>query len=186
VVKNNVKFKPIVLIFIVAIIGFFVSGIPFRIFAKLSVGDEYKNIYAEYENMNQDINLKSLYEENQDYLIKKVNELNIDREILQEEIISELIGISRKNNIELSSIKFSEAMPILSDDTGISMKVTVDFDSEFNKVLKFVDDVKNSCMLVSVEDISVLTIESGVHAAVNILFYALPMNILVQGHETVV
>jgi len=175
VVKNNVKFKPIVLIFIVAIIGFFVSGIPFRVFAKLSVGDEYKNIYAEYENMNQDINLKSLYEENQEYLIKKVNELNIDTEILQDGIINELNNISRKNNIELNSVKFSEVMPILSDNSGLCMKVTVDFDSDFNDMLNFVDDVKKSKTIISIPDISILTIKNTVHVSLNLMFYALPM-----------
>ena len=184
--KNSIKLRPLVFIIIITIIAFFTSGIPFVVYAKLSVGDEYRNMYSEYENMNQDINMRSLYEENQNYLIKKVNELNIDREILQERIINELISISRKHNIELSSIKFSEAMPILFDNTGACMKATVDLDSDLNKVLKFVDDVKDSGSMVSVSEISVLTIESGVHATVNILYYALPLNILVQGHETVV
>lgn len=145
-------------------------------FTKFSVGGEYKNIYSQYENMNQDINMKSIYEEKQNILIKKVNELNIDTEILQDEIINELGNISRKNNIELNSVKFSEVMPIISDNTGLYMKVTVDFDSDFNDMLNFVDDVKNSEMITSVTDISVLMIENNkVHILLNLMFYALPM-----------
>lgn len=154
----------------------FALGIPFKVFAKISERDEYKNIYSEYENMYQDISMKSIYEKNQSILFKKVNELNIDNEILQDGIINELSCISRRNNIELNSIKFSEAMLILSDNTGISMKVTVDFDSDFNDMLNFVDDVKNSETIISVTDISISMIENNkVHVSVNIMFYALPM-----------
>jgi hypothetical protein len=55
------------------------------------------------------------------------------------------------------------------------MKVTAEFDSELNEMLSFVEDVKNSRLMISVEDISALTIENGIHASVNLIVYALPM-----------
>lgn len=125
--------------------------------------------------MIHNINMESIYEENHNNLLKKINNLNIDNEILQDEIISELNHIAEENNIELSSIKFSEAMPVLTDNNALCMKVTVEFDSEFINMLKFVDDVKNSATIVSVTDISVLTIENKVHVLLNLLYYALPM-----------
>ena len=173
--NNNFKYKPLIFIAVIAIIAFFASGIPFGLFSKLSAANEYNNIYREYENMNQNINMKSIYEENQNNLLKKINDLNIDTEILQDEIINELNYIAKKNNIELGSIKFSEAMPVLTDNTALCMKVTVDFDSELNNMLKFVDDVKNSETAISVTDISILTSESKVHVSLNVMYYSLPM-----------
>ncbi len=184
--KNIIKFKPLIFLILIAAVGLFASGIFSKISAALSVGDEYRNIYHEYENMNQDIRMKSMYEENQDCLIRKANELNIDTEILHDEIINELSIVSKKNNIELSIIKFSEAMPCLTDNRGICMKVTVEFDSGFDDMLEFVDDVKDSKKMVSLTDISVLTLESGVQARVNLMFYALPMNYPVQAYEQLV
>lgn len=184
--KSNFKFKPIIFLILIAIISLFASGTFSKIFSALSVDDEYRNIYYEYENMNQNINMKSMYEENQDYLLRKANELNINTEILHDEIINELSIISKRNDIELNIIKFSEAMPCLTDNTGICMKVTVEFDSDFDDMLEFVDDVKGSETMVSVMDISVLTIGEGVHSSLNLMFYALPMIIRVESYEQVV
>ncbi len=167
--------KPLIFTAVIAIMAFFASGIPFSLFSKLSAENEYNNIYTEYKNMNQNINMKGIYEESQINLLKKINDLNIDIEILQDEIIIELSHIAGKNNIELSSIKFSEAMPVLADNTALCMKVTVEYDSEFNNMLKFIDDIKNSETIISVTDISVLTSENKVHVSLNLLYYALPM-----------
>jgi hypothetical protein len=173
---NNIfKYKSLVFIAVIALIVFIASGIPFSLFSKLFAEKEYNNIYMEYENMNQNINMKGIYEESQNNLLKKINDLNIDTEILQDEIIIELSHISGKNNIELSSIKFSEAIPVLTDNTALCMKVTVEFNSELNNMLKFIDDVKNSETIISVADISVLTSENKAHVSLNLLYYALPM-----------
>lgn len=66
-------------------------------------------------------------------------------------------------------------MPVLSENTGLCMKVTVDFDSDFNDMLNFVDDIKKSKTIISIPDISILTIENMVHVSLNLMFYALPM-----------
>ena len=174
IVKNNIKLKTLIFVIIIVLIVFFVKA-PCGMVPNLSVGDEYKDVYSQFENMSNDINMKSIYEEKQNILIKKVNGLNIDTEILQDEIINELNNISRKNNIELNSVKFSEVMPILSDNSGLCMKVTVDFDSDFNDMLNFVDDVKKSKTIISIPDISILTIKNTVHVSLNLMFYALPM-----------
>lgn len=184
--KNIIKFKPLIFLILIATIGLFASGIFSKISAAFSAGDEYRNIYYEYENMNQDIKMKSMYEENQGCLLKKANELNINTEILHDEIINELSIISRENDIELSIIKFSEVMPCLTDNRGTCMKVTVEFDSGFDDMLEFVDDVKDSESMISITDISVLTLESGVHVRVNLMFYGLPMNYPVQAYEQLV
>jgi Tfp pilus assembly protein PilO len=173
-VKNNIKLKALIFVITIVLIVYFAKA-PYGMFANLSIRDEYKDVYSQYENMSKDINMKSIYEEKQSILIKKVNELNIDTEILQDGIINELNNISRKNSIELNSVKFSEVMPILSDNSGLCMKVTVDFDSDFNDMLNFVDDVKKSKTIISIPDISILTIKNTVHVSLNLMFYALPM-----------
>lgn len=156
-------------------IVFMITLDPFNLSPRLSVGHAYGNIYYEYENMNMDIKMKDKHEEYKNNLLRKVNELNIDTEILHDEIINALNEISKKNNIELSTIKFSEIKTCLSDEAGICMKVTVEFDSELNNMLTFTDDVKNSELMISIEDVSALTIEKGVHASVNLIVYALPL-----------
>ncbi len=190
--KNKFKFKPVILIVLIVFIitAFFATGAPYRAFAKLSVKDEYKDVYSEYENMSRILDMKDVYEDDKSCLFEKINELNIDAEILQDEIINELDRISSKNNIELSCVKFSEVMPVFAhnstlseesallqnENTAVCMKVTVDFDSDFNDMLLFVDDIKNCETLISVTDIKVLTSEGKVHVSVNLMFYALPMN----------
>ena len=173
--KKSLKNKPLIYVIVIAILVLLISLNPFNLPSNLSVGHAYGNIYHEYEKMNTDIKMKDMYEENKNNLLNKVNKLNINTEILHDEIITVLNTISRKNNIELNTIKFSELMPCLSDKAGICMKVTAEFDSELNEMLSFVEDVKNSRLMISVEDISALTIENGIHASVNLIVYALPM-----------
>ncbi|NLK89940.1 MAG: hypothetical protein GX276_07375 [Clostridiaceae bacterium] len=173
--KKSFKHKPLIYIVFIGIIVFMITLDPFNLSSTLSVGHAYGNIYYEYENMNMDIKMKDKHEEYKNNLLKKVNEFNIDTEIFHDEIINELNAISKRNRIELSSIKFSEIMPCLSDKAGICMKVTTEFDSELNDMLNFTDDVKNSELMISVENVSALTIEKGIHASIDLMVYALPL-----------
>lgn len=188
-----INFKQRLSIFIAAIgvISLFAVGIPGSLFLKLSAAEEYNNIHSEYENMYQNLNMKNKYEENYVYLSGKINELNIDTEILQDKIINVLSNTSKKNNIELGNIKFSEIMQVSEynfnssvatedfqhDNSAVCMKVNVDFDSDFNNMLSFVDDIKNSRTEISVVDINISMSDSQkTHTVLNLIFYALPIN----------
>lgn len=185
----NSKYKLLIVIAVIGLITLFITGIPSNVFLKLTSSEEYNNIHTEYENMYQNLNMKSMYEENLIDLTKKINELNIDNEILQDQIISVLSNVSKKNNIELGNIKFSEGIPVFPDtykteeavqsqeNSAISMKVTVDFDSDFDDMISFIDDIKNSDTEISLVDISILLLDSQkVHVMLNLMFYALPLN----------
>ena len=185
----NSKYKLLIVIAVIGLITLFITGIPNNVFLKLTSSEEYNNIHTEYENMYQNLNMKSMYEENLIDLTKKINELNIDNEILQDQIISVLSNVSKKNNIELGNIKFSEGIPVFPDtykteeavqsqeNSAISMKVTVDFDSDFDDMISFIDDIKNSDTEISLVDISILLLDSQkVHVMLNLMFYALPLN----------
>jgi len=173
--KKCYKNKPLIYVISTAIIVFLLSLDPFNLSARFSVGHAYGNIYHEYEKMNADIKMKDKYEEYKDILLERVKEFNIDTQILHDEIINELDKISGENNIDLSTIKFGEIMPCLSDKAGLCMKVTVEFDCELNDMLNSADAVKNSNLMISIEDVSALTIEKGVHASINMIIYALPL-----------
>ena len=183
------KYKLLIFIAVIGFITLFITGIPGSVFLKLTSSEEYNNIHTEYENMYQNLNMKSMYEENLIDLTEKINELNIDNEILQDQIISVLSNVSKKNNIELENIKFSEIIAVFSDaskteeavqsqeNSAKSMKVTVDFDSDFDNMISFIDDIKNSDTEISLVDISILLLDSQkVHVMLNLMFYALPLN----------
>ena len=188
----TINFNRKLLIFIVVIVFIllFAAGVPGSVFSKLTAAEEYNSIHSEYENMYQNLNMKSSYEKNQINLTKKINRLNIDTEIFQDQIINVLSNISTKNSIALSNIKFSEIMPVFKDTSegseesvelqqdsvAVCMKVTVDFDSDFHDMLSFIDDIKKAETEISVIDISILLIDSDkVHVMLSLMFYALPL-----------
>lgn len=189
----TINFNNRLLIFIAAIglISLIVTGIPGSILLKLTAADEYNNIHSEYESMYQNLSMRNMYEENKIHLLNKITELYIDTEILQDNIINVLSNISKKNNIELSNIKFSETMSVFTDNSNLSeesvelqqenaavcMQVTIDFDGNFNDMLSFIDEIKSSNTEISVTDISILTVDSQkVHVILNLMFYSLPIN----------
>ena len=186
----NFNRKLLIFIVVILLISLFAAGVPGSVFSKLTTAGEYNSIHYEYENMYQNLNMKSSYEKNKINLIKKINRLNIDTEIFQDQIINVLSDISTKNSIALSNIKFSEIMPVFKDtsegseesvelqqdSTAVCMKVTVDFDSDFHDMISFIEDVKNSETEISVIDISILLIDSDkVHVMLSLMFYALPL-----------
>lgn len=189
----TINFNNRLLIFVAAIglISLIATGIPGSIFLKLTAAEEYNNIHSEYESMYQNLSMRNIYEENKIHLLNKIAELNIDTEILQDNIINTLSNISKKNNIELSNIKFSETMSVFTDNsnwseesveiqqenTAVCMKVTIDFEGNFNDMLSFIDEIKSSQTEISVTDISILTVDSQkVHVILNLMFYSLPIN----------
>lgn len=186
----NFKYKLLIVIAVIVLITLFATGIFKSVVLKLSVAKEYNNICSEYEKMYQNLNVKAIYEENHSNLMIKINEIDIDTEILQDQIISVLSYISEKNNIEIGNIKFSEIMPISNsistqeenlvsktqDSTAVCMNVTIEFNSNFNDMLLFVDDIKNCELQISVIDISIFLIDGEkVHVMTNLMFYALPL-----------
>lgn len=185
----NCNCKKLVFIFLIGLILIILSKAPDIVLSRLSLAEEYNKIYFLYDSMHENFKMKSSFEVTKDNLMLKINELNIDTDIMQDKIINTLCNISQKNNIELSNIKFSDVMPVSfdSDETletqdvennnAICMKVTVEFNGYFNDMLSFVEDIKNSETEISVLDISILLIDSyKVHAVINLMFYALPLN----------
>lgn len=188
----NIKRRLSIFIAAVGFILLFAATVTDNLLLKLTAAEEYNNIYMEYENMYQNLNMKSKYEENQIYLLSKINELNVDTAILQDKIIDVLSNMSKKNNIKFGNIKFSEIMPVsaynskysedewgesLPDNFAICMKVYVDFESDFIDMLTFVDDIKNCRTEISVIDINILMYDSQkMHTVLNLMFYALPIN----------
>jgi hypothetical protein len=188
-VAVNCNCKKLVFIFLIGLILIILSKAPDIVLSRLSLSEEYNKIYFLYDSMHENFKMKSSFEVTKDNLMLKINELNIDTDIMQDKIINTLCNISQKNNIELSNIKFSDVMPVSfdSDETletqdvennnAICMKVTVEFNGYFNDMLSFVEDIKNSETEISVLDISILLIDSyKVHAVINLMFYALPLN----------
>lgn len=115
------------------------------------------------------------------------NESDIDNEIRQDNIINVLSNISSEYSIELNSIKFSEIMPVFKDkksgeyvesqqiSPATCIKATVDFDSSLEKILNFVDSIKEHDGKISVVDISILSIDGQrMHTVLNLMFYAFP------------
>lgn len=173
----NYNRKLLAILFLVLIILLFITGIPRRLFKKLTASEEYDTIHLKYENMYQNLSMKNIYKERQINLNKKISKLNVETEIMQDKIIIELSNVSKRNKIELGNIKFSEIMPVFDEEENkaVCIKATVDFDGYFDDMISFIDDIKNSKTEISVTNISILMLETDkVHVMLNLTFYALP------------
>lgn len=177
--KNNKKYTLIIFI-VVLFMVLFITGVPESLIYKVSAAEKYNDIHEEYEDMYQNINMKNAYEGKQSHLNKKVNEINLDKEILQENIINTLWNIAKNNDILLESIVFGEIVPAFKEGENNSkcMNVKVNFSCDYNNMLSFIDAVKNFRTDISFFSISILTVSDNlVNVTAELIFYALPFEV---------
>ena len=114
--------------------------------------------------------------------INKINELNFRSQLSQEDILSVLYSCALNNSIYISDIKFVEEYNALDGSIEIveseealtfqNMCVDLEFKAEFEKILEFIDDIKN-CKDISVTNLNVTAWEGDiVFAFVKLKFFA--------------
>lgn len=162
------------------LIFFIVSVLPFRVLSKLSLREEYDNINRKYDYMVENLKKKPLYENDQEDLLSKVSKLNIDREISQAEIIR-VLDKNSNGNIQVKTISFSEIEDLFQDKGPVYMRVRLDFHSEFESMLTYIDNIKSCERKISISDISIFQMEGeGVNVVMNLIFYGLDIVDIVE------
>ncbi len=150
---------------------------------------EYNRLKGIYENMSLNLKMKdSLLKKNNELKIE-ISKLKLDTDILQEEIMSMLYILSKKNNIEIEKITFSEAASMtnlnveeeITDvntiDTVVFIQVNMNFKCNFNDLLKFIDNIKDEKRYVAISYLLLLSWnEKVVYGVVDFYFYTIPMN----------
>ena len=129
-------------------------------------------------------------------LLKEINSLNVLTEIKQEQIIEILNKTMLNCNIEAISIDFSEEIPIsvnnsnnkiemladeiTNEDTihnAVMISVQVEFKSNYNNMIEFVDELQKIPMEMVIESIRIYMENGNVHGVMDLSFYAVLMDV---------
>lgn len=147
----------------------------------------YIKISQVYGNMLQNFKNYDYLEKKKSSLLDEISKINLETKILQEEIISNLYKHCLDNNIVITKINFSEVVPAsfnndeenLNEDNGeeaASVRVTIEFKSNYHNMLEFVDDIKNDDIDIAVTNMRVLSPDdSDIIGVMDLNFYAMPL-----------
>jgi len=172
------------------IIIYLVSEIKPKILSDITaIKEEYNLTSISYENMNKNFELNKYYEDMEQRLSYKKYKFNVLQYLRQEEILEILQFNLYSNNIKLTKINFTEALPVSINnsigDSNISMQendyyrilkmsVNIEFDANFDNMLSFIDGMQNSTIDMSIANIRTsLSEENMVFVTMDINFYAI-------------
>lgn len=85
-----------------------------------AIRTEYNQMTDKYNNMSQNILLKSNYEENVQTLVEEINNMNVISNLQQEQLIVFLNNYFSANNIDANNISFTDAAIVTMDATAAS------------------------------------------------------------------
>ena len=155
--------------------------------------NEYEQISASYEGMSNNLKKLKSYEKTQGELLNDISQLNILKNIYQEEIIDILNNILEACGINLGKITFSEIYTVNINETNNTeneikypaeeiteaqaMTVSLEFSSTYESLVDFIDEIQNSETDISITNIKIISHEEGedVQCQVTLNFYALPL-----------
>ncbi len=150
------------------------------------IRDEYSETSIKYENMSQNLIMKSKYGQRKDELLDEINNYNVETDILQEKVLAVVYQHCMRNNIAITNINFTEIIPvslaeseseeILSEIPGVYMCLTIEFKSTYVDMLVFIDDIKNDDMDIALTNMRTIAWEGDViYGVADLKFYALPL-----------
>lgn len=194
--KMKIKKSIIITIVIIGIIA--VAYLIYTIFMSdssifKSKINEYEQISNDYESMSHNLKKLKTYEKTRQELINEINQLNILKNIYQEEIIDILNNILEACEINLGKISFSEVRTANINEINNeeienqdiveeiieaqAMTVTLEFSSTYDSLVLFIDEMQNSGTDISITNIKIINNEEGenVQCVITLNFYALPM-----------
>jgi Tfp pilus assembly protein PilO len=151
---------------------------------------EHENVLNSYETMTQNIKMKKDYEEKEEGLKYEIEKLNILPAIYQEKVIDLLDKLILETNIKVYSIDFTEIIPLLTDENEnksestedltelkneiILMTVNIEFTSNYDELLLFIDKIQNNSYNIAITNIQILSQnESEIKCIIDISFYAI-------------
>jgi len=162
---------------------------PKTLSAFTAIKEEYNLTSISYEKMNKNFELKKYYEDMEQRLLCEKYNFNVLQYLRQEEILKILQIYLYSNNINLTKINFSEALPVSInnsiDDSIIAsqendyyrilnMSVNIEFNSNYDNMLSFIDGLQNNTTDMSIVNISTtLSEENMVFVTMDINFYAI-------------
>jgi hypothetical protein len=157
-----------------------VAKIPSRVYLIINNSVErFKETEYCYVTMIENFTMKTYYEERKNELVKQVNSLNYNYNLLQEEIISTINLHCLRNNIAIDNFAFMD-----NDDVGENLgeddsplrvnRVSMEFKCSFDDLLRFIDDIKNDVVKVSVVRMRIINWkEDLVNVNIELNFYSL-------------
>lgn len=133
--------------------------------------------------MSENFKMENYIESERTEYLERLDELNFNTELSQEQIIAVIYNCAAENNIQISSIKFYGADDSIYEDIEIVesngkcnyeiMHASVEFKLKFDALLNFMDDIKNYGNDISITNIRIIAREDAlVNAVVDMKFYA--------------
>ena len=152
--------------------------------------EEYNMAKETYESMSLNTLMKDEILNRNKELINDFNNINIDKFLLQEDIMVFIYTLSKVNNVTIEEFVFSEQSYVANSgdeegfasidksnlDTLIINNVNIKFKCSFNDMLKFIDDIKNDNKYVAISSFNLLSWnENVVYCQVDLCFYTIPI-----------
>lgn len=147
------------------------------------ITEEYSSTIDIYENMSNNIKMKDAILSKNKELKNEISNLNFDADVLQEDIMSLLYIHSKKNNLEINKIIFSEASSVIDENNDVSIidtnitfiQANVNFKCSFANMLKFIEDIKGGNKYVSITNLYLLSWnEEVLDGTIDLCFYSIP------------
>ncbi|GEM_PF-858920 len=184
--KDGVKYlNAIILILIISALFFYIASDNWLSKFNSTI-EKHIEISHAYDNMLQNFKTYDSLEKRKSSLLDEINRINMETGILQEEIISNLYGHCSENNIIITKINFSETVPVYFDNeensnednkdkTAVTVRVTIEFKSNFDDMLELIDDIKNDDRDIAVTNMRLLSLDDNdVIGIMDLNFYAIP------------
>lgn len=151
--------------------------------------EEYNMAKETYESMTFNILMKDEILNRNKELINEINNADIDKFLLQEDIMLFIDVFSKENNVAIEEIVFSEQSYVTNsaDEDGydsenirnfdaLIINVNIKFKCSFDNMLKFIDNIKNDNKYVAISSFNLLSWnENVVYCQVNLCFYTIPI-----------
>ena len=128
--KLSNREKVLILILIIAVAGYF--GFKYEplggLFNLKALHEEHSQKRMAYDSMSQNIVLKKSFEEKAELLTDEINSLNVISDLQQENVIIFLNNYFKDNNIDASTISFTDAV-VVQRSNAVAQAETKDISS---------------------------------------------------------
>lgn len=191
-IKKSIKFSLSLILLSAAAYLIYIITVPNSSLFKSKI-NEYDQISTSYEGMSNNLKKLKAYEKTLGELIDGINQVNILKNIYQEEIIDILNHILEACEINPGKVTFSEVHTININEINNTeneihnqaeeiieaqaMTVSLEYSSSYDSLVDFIDEIQKSDMDISITNIKIIIHdeEEDVQCQVTLNFYALPM-----------
>ena len=189
--------KEIVLILFIGIAAIYLAYKATNLVAANPLSNEYSQVKTTYDSMSHNLMKLDDYKEEEKQLLSEVERLSMLKNIHQEDVVGILNDVMMNCSIDADKITFSEIKAVnlrernnenenQSDDIDKAeqtndaaeaqvMAVSMEFTSDFESILMFIDEIQTSHAEITVTNVSVFNSDEGdvVRCLINLNIYFL-------------